>query len=66
VVDTFAVREARIELKEFRGSGGGDGGSDSTSSSGVVTIMVIGASGEFWKMVDVLSFRRFNERGCWK
>ena len=31
-------------------------------SSGVVTIMVIGARREFWKIVDVFSFRRFSER----
>lgn len=50
------VRAARIALKEPRGrdsrTGGvvvGDGG---PSSSGVVTMMVTGAEGEFWKMVD--------------
>jgi hypothetical protein len=68
VVDAlgFPVREARMELNEFRGSGIGEGvgGGDCTSSSsGVVTIIVTGASGEFWKIVDVLSFRRFKERG---
>jgi len=63
VVDALGLpaREARIELNEFRGSRGGDGGG--SFSSGVVTIMVIGARGEFWKIVDVLSFRRFSERG---
>ena len=55
------AREARIDLNEFRGSGGGVGGG--SFSSGVVTIIVIGARGDFWKIVDVLSFRRFKERG---
>ncbi len=62
VVDALGmlIREARIELNEFRGPGiGDDGGS---FSSGVVTIMVIGARREFWKIVDVFSFRRFSER----
>lgn len=69
VVDAlgFPVREARMELNEFRGSGEGVGGGDwNSSSSGVVRIIVTGASGEFWKMVDVLPFRRFKERGSWK
>ena len=46
VVDALGlpVREARMELNEFQGSG--DGGWISFSS-GVVTIMVTGARGEF-------------------
>lgn len=58
IVDEF--RWARIELNEFRGSGAGVGGEGTSSSSGVVTIIVIGASGEFWKIVEEFSFRRFN------
>ena len=48
VVDALGlpVREARMELNEFQGSGSGDGERIS-SSSGVVTIMVTGARGEF-------------------
>lgn len=48
VVDELGlpVREARMELNEFQGSGSGDGELIS-SSSGVVTIMVTGARGEF-------------------
>ena len=59
MVDEF--RLARIKLNEFRGSGAGVGGGEGiSSSSGVVTIMVTGASGEFWKIVEEFLFRRFN------
>jgi hypothetical protein len=46
VVDALGlpVREARMELNEFQGSGDGEWIS---FSSGVVTIMVTGARGEF-------------------
>jgi hypothetical protein len=63
MVDEF--RLVRMKLNEFRGSGAGVGGGEEiSSSSGVVTIIVTGASGEFWKIVEELSFRRFKERGA--
>ena len=67
VVDAFGLvfRKARMELNEFRGSELEEDDRDSRSSSGVVTIMVTGASGEFLKIVEVLSFRRFSVRGFW-
>ena len=61
----LVLRKARMELNEFRGSELEEEDRDSMSSSGVVTIMVTGASGEFLKIVEVLSFRRFSVRGFW-
>ena len=67
VVDAFGLvfRKARMELNEFRGSELEEDDRDSRSSSGVVTIMVTGARGEFLKIVEVLSFRRFSVRCFW-
>jgi hypothetical protein len=64
IVDAF--RLARIKLNEFRGSEAGLSDGERTSSSGGVTIIVIGTRGDLLKMMEEISFRCFKERGSWK
>lgn len=61
-------RRARVELNELRGWDvvGEDGGVRSDSSSGVVTIMVMGASGSLINIVSTLDiFFRRSVRAAW-